>query len=331
MTTATTTRPEPAPAAAEPSGGPSLFAKVLLGVFVAVPLASLVGALPLAILIGWVSVADIVMMVALYYIGVHGITIGYHRLFTHNAFKAGPVMRSILAVLGSVAVEGRVVDWVADHRKHHQFSDKAQDPHSPWAYGPGTRHLVRGFLHAHVGWLFTYAGTDASKYAPDLVADRALVRISRLWPLIALVTFVAPVLIGLAFDGWWGALRAFFWAGLVRVALVHHITWSINSITHLVGKRPFRSRDKSGNIGWAAILGCGENYHNYHHADPSSARHGVLRGQLDSSARIIRMLEKVGLVSDVKWPSKERVDKLRCTSLAPVPLVLPESASTPAS
>lgn len=311
MTTIIDTKPEPSAAPVEPMNRPGWLANTILAVFVAVPLAALIGALPLAVLIGWVSVADIIMMVALYYIGVHGITIGYHRLFTHNAFKAGPFMRSFLAVAGSVAVEGRVVDWVADHRKHHQFSDQPRDPHSPWAYGTGVRHLIRGFLHAHVGWLFTYSGTDASKYAPDLIADRSLVRISRMWPLIAVITFAVPVIIGFAFDGWWGALRAFFWAGLVRVALVHHMTWSINSITHIVGKKPFASRDKSGNIGWIAVVGCGENYHNYHHADPSSARHGVLRGQLDSSARIIRMLEGVGLVTDVKWPSKARVDKLR--------------------
>ena len=283
----------------------------MLALFVAVPLAALLGALPVAIIIGWVSIVDIIMLVSLYYIGVHGITIGYHRLFTHNAFRTGKFMRAFLAVAGSVAVEGRVVDWVADHRKHHQFSDQPRDPHSPWAYGTGFRHLVRGFLHAHVGWLFTYSGTDARKYAPDLIEDRALVRISKLWPLIAVITFVVPVAIGFAFDGWWGALRAFFWAGLVRVALVHHMTWSINSITHIIGKKPFASRDKSGNIGLIAVVGCGENYHNYHHADPSSARHGVLRGQLDSSARIIRMLEGVGLVTDVKWPSKARIEKLR--------------------
>ena len=311
MSTDTDTRPEPASAPPEPVEGPGWFANLVLALFVAVPLAALLGALPVAIIIGWVSCVDIIMLVTLYYLGVHGVTIGYHRLFTHGAFRTGPVMRSVLAIAGSVAVEGRVVDWVADHRKHHQFSDKASDPHSPWAFGTRPRHLVRGFLHAHVGWLFSYAGTDAQKYAPDLVADRALVRISRLWPLIAVITFMLPVGIGFAFDGWWGALRAFFWAGLVRVALVHHMTWSINSITHIFGKRPFASRDKSCNIGWIAVVGCGENYHNYHHADPSSARHGVLPGQLDSSARIIRMLESVGLVTDVKWPTPARIDKLR--------------------
>jgi len=313
VTIQTATRPEPIHTQADSTGAPGPIARAILAIFVAVPLAALIAALPIAFLKRWVTPLDIIMMVTLYYVGVHGITIGYHRLFTHNAFKARPITRAILAIAGSVAVEGRVVDWVADHRKHHQFSDQPEDPHSPWAYGTGTRNVSKGLLHAHIGWLFTYKGTNTRKYAPDLLEDRMIDRISRLWPVIAVLTFAIPITIGYAADGWQGAARAFFWAGLVRVALVHHLTWSINSITHVIGKRPFNSRDRSGNIGWIAIVGCGENYHNYHHADPSSARHGVLRGQLDSSAIIIRLLERTGLVTDVKWPSKERINRLRRT------------------
>jgi stearoyl-CoA desaturase (delta-9 desaturase) len=212
-----------------------------------------------------------------------------------------------------------VVDWVADHRKHHQFSDADGDPHSPWEYGPGAKGLTKGFIHAHVGWLFTYSGTDTAKYAPDLIADRAIDRISRLWPLIAVISMVVPTAIGYAVDGWAGAARAFFWVTLVRVALVHHMTWSINSVCHVWGKRPFATRDRSANVAWLAPVSGGESWHNYHHADPSSARHGVLRWQLDTSAMIIRGMERVGLVSAVKWPSQERIERKLSTRGASVP------------
>ena len=193
-----------------------------------------------------------------------------------------------------------MVDWVADHRKHHQFSDVDGDPHSPWEYGPGTRGLTRGFIHAHVGWLFTYSGTDTRKYAPDLIADRAIDRISRWWPAVAVISMVIPTAIGFAVDGWSGALRAFFWVTLVRVALVHHMTWSINSVCHVWGARPFSTRDRSANVAWLAPVSGGESWHNYHHADPSSARHGVLPRQLDTSAILIRLMERAGLVTGVK-------------------------------
>lgn len=285
--------------------------RAILGFFVVVPLAAVIVALPIAFMYGWVSILDLAMLVVIYAVGVHGITIGYHRLFTHDAFSAGPKMRAFLALAGSLAVEGRVVDWVADHRKHHQFSDANGDPHSPWEYGPGTRGLTRGFIHAHVGWLFTYSGTDTRKYAPDLIADRAIDRISRLWPVIAVISMVVPTAIGYAVDGLAGAVQAFFWVTLVRVALVHHMTWSINSVCHVWGKRPFATRDRSANVAWLAPISGGEAWHNYHHADPTSARHGVLPWQMDTSAAIIKMLEKAGLVTGVKWPSPERIERKR--------------------
>jgi len=286
---------------------PSRLERTILGIFVGVPLIAVVVAAPIAAVVGWVTVLDLVMLAVLYVIGVHGITIGYHRLFTHEAFTAGRTMRAVLALAGSLAVEGRVVDWVADHRKHHQYSDVDGDPHSPWEYGPGTRGLIRGFTHAHIGWLFTYTGTDTRKYAPDLLADRAIDRISRLWPMIAIISMVIPTAIGFSVDGWSGALRAFFWVTLVRVALVHHMTWSINSVCHVWGRRPFATRDHSANVAWLAPISGGEAWHNYHHADPTSARHGVQRWQLDTSAAVIRLMERGGLVSAVKWPSQERI------------------------
>jgi stearoyl-CoA desaturase (delta-9 desaturase) len=285
---------------------PSGLDRAVLGTFVAIPLAAVVIGVPIALIKGWVTFLDLAMLATIYVIGVHGITIGYHRLFTHEAFKAGRTMRAVLAL----------ADWVADHRKHHQFSDVAGDPHSPWEYGSGTRGLTRGFIHAHVGWLFTYSGTDTRKYAPDLIADRSVDRISRLWPLIAVISMVIPTAIGFAVDGWSGALRAFFWVTLVRVALVHHMTWSINSVCHVWGARPFATRDRSANVAWLAPVSGGESWHNYHHADPSSARHGVLRGQLDTSAMLIRLMERMGLVTAVKWPSAERIERRRAQNVA---------------
>ena len=294
--------------------------KTILGVFVIIPMLAVVIGVPIAFVNGWVSVLDLVMLVVIYTVGVHGITIGYHRLFTHDAYKAGPKMRAFLALAGSLAVEGRVVDWVADHRKHHQFSDADGDPHSPWEYGPGTRGLIRGFTHAHVGWLFTYSGTDTQKYAPDLIADKAIDRISKLWPVIAVISMVVPTAIGYAVDGWAGALQAFFWVTLVRVALVHHMTWSINSVCHVWGKRPFVTRDRSANVAWLAPISGGESWHNYHHADPTSARHGVLRWQMDTSAVMIRIMERAGLVTDAKWPSAQRIERrLAKAASAPTP------------
>ena len=286
---------------------PNGIERIILGVFVGVPLLALVVGAPIAFAFGWVSILDLAMLAVIYAVGVHGITIGYHRLFTHDAFTAGRTMRSVLALAGSLAVEGRVVDWVADHRKHHQYSDVAGDPHSPWEYGSGTRGLTRGFIHAHVGWLFTYTGTDTKKYAPDLLADRSIDRISKLWPHIAIIIMVIPTAIAFAVDGGVGAVRAIFWVTLVRVALVHHMTWSINSVCHIWGTHPFRTRDRSGNVAWLALLSGGESWHNLHHSDPTAARHGVLRGQVDTSARLIELFEWRGWATDVRWPRATRL------------------------
>lgn len=290
---------------------PNAAERATLGFFVLVPLAAVLVGIPVALANGWVRWIDLIMLIVLYTVGVHGITIGYHRMFTHGAFQAGPKTRAALALAGSLAVEGRVIDWVADHRKHHQFSDKEGDPHSPWEYGPGVRGLLRGLLHAHVGWIFTYSGTDLAKYAPDLLADKAIDRISRWWPLVAILSMIVPTAIGFAFDGWVGAAMAFFWATVVRIALVHHMTWSINSVCHVWGKKPFKSRDEARNVAWLALVSGGESWHNYHHADPSSARHGVLPHQVDTSAMVIRLMERMGLVESVKWPSAERISSKR--------------------
>ncbi|MEY9878084.1 stearoyl-CoA desaturase (delta-9 desaturase) [Streptacidiphilus sp. MAP12-33] len=289
----------------------SLLQRVAIGIFIVVPFAALVAAVPLAWGrgIGW---HDIAIATVMYFLTCHGVTVGYHRLFTHSSFKPRRPLRLALAVAGSMAVEGPVVRWVADHRKHHRFSDREGDPHSPWRYGETVPALLRGLWWAHMGWLFDEDQTPQQQYAPDLVKDRAIHWISRQFFLFTLLSLLLPPLVGGLWSwSWQGALTAFFWGSLVRVALLHHVTWSINSICHAVGSRPFRSRDRSGNVWWLAVLSCGESWHNLHHADPTSARHGVLRGQIDSSARLIRWFEQLGWATDVRWPSAERLDMKR--------------------
>ncbi|WP_030297037.1 acyl-CoA desaturase [Streptomyces katrae] len=285
--------------------------QIALLLFIVVPFLALLAAIPLAW--GWgVSWLDVGLMVFMYFLACHGITIGFHRYFTHGSFKAKRPLRIVLAVMGSMAVEGPLVRWVADHRKHHKFSDHEGDPHSPWRFGESVPALMKGLAWAHIGWLFDEEQTNQQKYAPDLIKDPAIRRISRdfvLWTIVSLA--IPPLVGGLVTMSWWGAFTAFFWGSLVRVALLHHVTWSINSICHAVGKRPFRSRDRSGNVWWLAVLSCGESWHNLHHADPTSARHGVLRGQVDSSARLIRWFELAGWATDVRWPSKDRIDARR--------------------
>ena len=282
--------------------------QIALGIFIVVPFVAVVAAIPVA-WGGWLSWTDVAIALVMYAITGHGVTIGYHRLFTHKSFKPRRWLKNTLAVAGSMAIQGPVVRWVADHRKHHKFSDRDGDPHSPWKYGNTLRALTKGFFHAHMMWLFDTEQTPQRKYAPDLMKDRDIVRISRAFPVWVAVSLLAPALAGgLITWSWQGALTAFFWGSLVRVSLLHHVTWSINSICHTIGDRPFVSRDKSANVWWLAIPSMGESWHNLHHADPTCARHGVLRGQVDTSARIIWAMEKAGWVHDVRWPVKERID-----------------------
>ena len=291
--------------------------QVALAFFIAVPFVAIAAAIPLA-WGGWLSWTDVAIALVMYAISGHGVTVGFHRLFTHKSFKPNRAVKIALAVAGSMAIQGPVIRWVADHRKHHKFSDRDGDPHSPWRYGTDIKALSKGFMHAHMMWLFNPEQTPQRKYAPDLMKDRDLVRISRQFPIWVAVSLLLPTLAGgLLTMSWQGALTAYFWGGLVRVGLLHHVTWSINSICHTIGDRPFVSRDKSANVWWLAIPSMGESWHNLHHADPTCARHGVLRGQLDSSARLIWFLEKVGWVSDVRWPVKERIDGKLVKNAAP--------------
>ena len=281
--------------------------RTTIGIFVAVPLLAVALAIPVA-WGGWLGWTDLILAAVLYVIAAAGITVGFHRHFTHGSFKSPTWVSVILAIAGSTAVQGSLDQWVADHRRHHARSDEEGDPHSPWRYGTTHRAVAKGLVFAHVGWLFDGQQTSIERYAPDIRANSALQRVSRLFPWIGVSTILAPALLGgLLTWSWEGALTALFWAGLVRIALVHHVTWSINSICHVFGQRPFRTRDNSTNNRWLALPSLGESWHNLHHAEPTAARHGVLRGQVDVSAGIIKAMERMHLARDVRWPSPERL------------------------
>ena len=312
-----TAPPRPA-AAADPNAGlpanalgkeKGVTEQLVLYVFVVVPFLALAAVVPAVW--GWgLSWLDVGLAVGFYFLTLLGVTVGYHRYFTHGSFKAVRPLRLALAAVGGMAIQGPVVQWVADHRRHHAFSDRQGDPHSPWRYGDDTGALVKGMFHAHLGWLFDRRQTNAERYAPDLLKDRGLVATSRLFAFWAFLSFALPPVIGgLVTQSWAGAWSAFFWAGLVRVALLHHVTWSINSVCHVVGNRPFVSpgRDRATNFWPLATLSGGESWHNLHHADPTCARHGVLPGQIDMSARVIWAFEKLGWARDVKWPDHARL------------------------
>ena len=285
-------------------------AAVLVGVFVVLPMLALVAAIPFAW--GWgLTGLDIALAVVFYAISGLGVTVGFHRHFTHGSFKANRPLRIALAVAGSVALQGGVLDWVGDHRRHHAFSDKEGDPHSPWLYGTGPVALAKGFWHSHMGWLFDRDLTNQKRFIPDLLSDKDVLRIQKLFPLLVVASLLTPALIaGLITMSWWGAFTAFFWAGLVRVAFLHHVTWSINSICHIWGERPFAARDRSANVWWLAVFSFGESWHNLHHADPTCARHGVKKGQIDLSAAVIRGFERMGWATNVRWPTTRRMEKL---------------------
>ena len=288
----------------EPSGRLDRF---LVGLFVAVPLLAVLAAVPLAW--GWgLGWHDIVIAFVFYVVTGMGITMGFHRHFTHSSFKAARPLRVSLAIAGSLAIEGPVLVWVADHRRHHKYSDKEGDPHSPWRFGNDWKALSKGFLYAHMGWMFNPNRTSQEKFCPDLLADPPIRRVSSTFPLWVAVSLLAPALIG----GLWsmslaGALTAFFWASLVRICLLHHVTWSINSVCHTFGNEDFDVRDKSRNVAWLAIPSFGESWHNLHHSDPTCARHGALEGQIDISARAIWIAEKLGWAWDVRWPDEQRL------------------------
>jgi stearoyl-CoA desaturase (delta-9 desaturase) len=265
-----------------------------------------------AIVLLWnrvVTAADLVIALVMYLLTAVGITVGFHRLLTHRSFQTSKPVEYTFAILGSMAVQGPVIAWVADHRKHHAHTDEEGDPHSPHVGVDGHHQgVLAGLWHAHTGWLMSTQGrADWKKYAPDLYEDRGMRIINRRFPLLVLATLAIPALAGFAVTGTAvGALTGLLWGGLVRIFFVHHVTWSVNSVCHFLGSRRFDVDDRSTNVFWLAIPSLGESWHHNHHAFPRSAAHGLKRWEPDPSAMIISGMEKVGLAHNVVRISPER-------------------------
>jgi stearoyl-CoA desaturase (delta-9 desaturase) len=297
-------------------GRTSLPSQIVTVIAVVVPPFGLFSAMGLLWGVGFRTV-DLVLLGAMYVGCAFGITIGFHRYFTHRGFEARVPVKAALAILGCMTMQGPLTQWVTDHRKHHALSDKEGDPHSPHAgYGDGALGAVRGFVHAHVGWLFTLKGMERGReYGRDLYEDTLVRIIDRLYLVWVGVTLGVPFAIGYAVGGSWQAgVEGMVWGGLLRIFLYQHATFSVNSICHMFGRRHYRSRDESRNNWLVALLVFGEGWHNNHHAFPSSARHGLLRWQLDLSWWVIRGMEKLGLVWNVKRPTTSQLERRRLTA-----------------
>ena len=256
--------------------------------------------------IGW---ADLIVFAIVYLATAVGVTVGFHRMLTHRAFETYRPVKYLFAALGSMSVQGDVVSWVSDHRKHHAFTDEEGDPHSPHVgHGEGWLASLRGLWHAHVGWLFlTHSSADAKRFAPDLLEDPGMRWISRHFLLLVGVSLALPALLGFLITGnVKGALTGLLWGGFVRIFFVHHITWSINSICHFFGRRRFETEDQSTNVFWLAIPSLGESWHHNHHAFPRSAVHGLKWYEIDVSGLIIRAMQKLGLAWNVVRITPER-------------------------
>jgi stearoyl-CoA desaturase (Delta-9 desaturase) len=257
--------------------------------------------------LGW---SDLAVFVIVYVATGLGITVGFHRMLTHRAFKTSPWLRGVFAALGSAAIEGPVISWVADHRKHHAFSDEEGDPHSPHVgHGGGWSGAFKGFFHAHVGWLFIHTQRGSKpRFAPDLLKDPVVRFVDRTFVLWAVIGLAVPFGLGVAIGGTLVAgLTGLLWGGAVRMFVLHHVTYSINSLCHMFGRRSFETPDESRNLAWLAPFSFGEAWHNNHHAFPTSAVHGLRRWQVDPSAALIWLLEKLGLVWDVVRPKPEKI------------------------
>ena len=270
-------------------------------------------ALAVAIVLLWhraIGPLELGLMLGLYVITALGITLGYHRMFTHRAFESSRAFRAIIAVLGSMAVEGSVITWVADHRKHHAFTDQDGDPHSPHLAGPGLLGAVRGLWHAHVGWLFETVGmAERERFAPDLLKDSVLRVVDKLFLLWVVLGFAIPFALGWIIGGSIGtALTAALWGGVIRMFLLHHVTWSINSVCHFFGRKRFAVDDESTNVFWLAPFSMGEAWHHNHHAFPTSAFHGLRFWEraTDPTGLLIALFEKLGIVWNVVRVSPDR-------------------------
>jgi stearoyl-CoA desaturase (Delta-9 desaturase) len=256
-----------------------------------------------------VSPADLAIAGTMYLLTALGVTVGFHRLLTHRSFQTSKPVEYTFAVLGSLAVQGPVISWVADHRKHHAHTDEEGDPHSPHVgHGEGVRSVMAGLWHAHTGWLLSTQGrADWTRYAPDLYEDRGMRRINRRFVPLVFASLAIPALAGYLVSGTLaGAATGLLWGGLVRIFFVHHVTWSINSICHYLGSRRFDTDDRSTNVFWLSLPSLGESWHHNHHAFPRSAAHGLKRWELDPSGLLIAAMEKLGIAWNVVRISPER-------------------------
>jgi stearoyl-CoA desaturase (Delta-9 desaturase) len=294
--------------AATVSAAPSPARKISMVVTTVLPFLGLVGAVGLLWnrAVGW---TDLGLFLGLYVLCGFGITIGFHRMLTHRAFEAVPPLKALLLVSGSIAIQGSPVDWAVDHRTHHAFSDKEGDPHSPHhGFDDSLLGQLRGLAHAHVGWMFQHNRTDRERYAKDLLGDRMVMFVDRTFWLWVVTSFALPFAIGgLVTQTWKGAFTGLVWGGLVRLFFNHHVTWSVNSICHFFGRRPFRTSDQSTNNWVLALPSLGESWHHNHHVFPTSAFHGLSPRQLDLSGVVIRTWERLGLVHDVRRPSEDQI------------------------
>lgn len=295
--------PDHSVAGITPNGGPWKFLRILV---IGLPPIGVIAAM-IACWGGWFRPVDLVLFATLYLATGFGITVGFHRLFTHRSFQASPLVIWTFGILGSMAIEGPLGWWVATHRRHHQHSDDEEDPHSPQAgRKAGLAGALKAFAHAHLGWTFREEsiGTDLRRYAPDILADPRLMTIHRLFPIWVVLGLLLPTGIGWWVEPTWrGAVLGFLWGGLVRVFMVHHVTWSVNSVCHIWGRQPHDTGDHSRNNFLFGILALGEGWHNNHHAYPSSARHGLEWWQLDISWLVIRVLALSGGARQVKTAS----------------------------
>jgi stearoyl-CoA desaturase (delta-9 desaturase) len=292
---------------------PNLVGQLVTGLIIFGPILGIVAAAT-GLFHRGVTVLDLVLLVIFYAVSGHGLTAGFHRMLTHRAFKPTRWVKITLSVCGSLGFEGSVNGWVANHRRHHAFTDRPGDPHSPYEYGSTGWDAVKGAMHAHLGWLLQGQVTDERRWAPDLLADRDLVVISNLFPLWCALSLALPTLIAWLWTGTLaGAIGGLIWGGLIRMFLLHHCTFAVNSACHLWGNRPFKTAvtDRATNFAPLFLMSMGENWHNLHHSAPTLARTGVDRGQIDSTGRLIWLLERVGAISEVRWPVASRLAQRR--------------------
>jgi stearoyl-CoA desaturase (Delta-9 desaturase) len=289
-----------APGVANASSADSRIERIAAIVTVIVPMIGLTAAVALL----WntaIGAVELGLLAGMYFLTALGLSLGFHRQFSHQSFKTVPAIRALLGILGSMAAEGPVIFWAATHRRHHQFSDQPGDPHSPNLHGAGIVGTLRGLWHAHVGWLFVHHVTDAGRWVPDLLRDRLAFRISQQYFLWVGLGLAIPAAIGGAVHGnLRGAVLGFLWGGLVRMFVAHHTTWATNSLSHLIGSRPYPTRDNSRNNFLLALITLGDGWHNNHHAFPTSAAHGLLWWQIDINRGVIFLLRQLGLAWDVR-------------------------------